>query len=299
VRFAVVVLLAACQRPGGGPSPQVPIEPAAAPAAPPALIATVDGAAPASAPTGEPVAITYVPVKVGDTRELGLKMHEVYDTSIDDGDKHMKRHQDSEHTYRVRQEVTALAAGHVKTVRATVLEAHEKIVMDGDPHEMDLLDGGYVVELGEHHQVSAKSSAGGDIASRELEELQLVFGIDSGDEPSLVRIVTAHPLRLHESVAMTDGEKQIYAEGPATKDPVALTLVDVSGGFATYQIDMTRTDSEGGMTSTQHLRERSRVRIATGQLVERIVVMNKTEDSSGMKQDERAKAELTFSIVPH
>lgn len=276
----------------------VPVEPESPPPAPPAAIETVDGVAPASAPSGDPVAITYAAVQVGDTRELGLRMHEIYDTAIDDGSNHVKRHQDSEHVYRVRQEVTALDGGHVKTVRATVLDAHEKIVMDGDPHERDLLGGTYVVELAAGHVADAKRANGDGIASREREELELLFGIDTGDEPPLVRILAGHPLRLHESVAMTDGEKEIYASGPATKDPVVLTLVDASGGFATYQIDMTRTDTAGGMTSTQHLRERSKVRIATGQLVERTVIMNKTDNSAGMVSDERAKAELTFALVP-
>jgi hypothetical protein len=297
-----VVVVVACRHAGDYGTPATvpePPQPRDSPASDPAIEA-VDGVAPASAPVGDPIAITYVPSKVGDARELTLHMAEVYDTVIDRG--RTKRHQVSDHTYRMREEITALDGARIKAVRATVHEAHESIVMDGDPHEQELLGGTYLVTM-EHgndarYRIRATHETGGDVASRELEELDLLFGIDSGDEPALVQIVGAHPLRLHETVTLSDADKQLYAHGPPAKEPISLALVDASGGFATYEIDLTRDDHGGDASEVVHVRERTRLRIATGQIVEQITVSNKSEHATGMDHDERAKAELTFSLVP-
>ena len=48
----------------------------------------------------------------------------------------------------MREEITALDGERVKTVRATVLEAHKRIVKDDQPNEMNLLDGTYIVDVG-------------------------------------------------------------------------------------------------------------------------------------------------------
>jgi hypothetical protein len=303
MKYALIVLLAACAH-AGSDAPSAPLVPLDRP--PPAepttatapTIEEVTGAAPASAPVGEPIAITFVAPKVGDTRNRSLHMHEVYDTKIDT----KVRHQDSDHTYSMQEQVTAIDGDHVKTMRTTVRGAHEHMVLDGEPHDDEILGGTYLVDVGGglqmHGSMSATKEGGGDANSREQEELGMLFSMDAGGENPIVKIVREHPLRLHESIALSDEEKQLYAGGQAIAEPIGLTLVEATGGMATYEVDVTRTDTMSGMTVTLKLRERSRFRIATGALVETVTVTNKTERSDGMSQDARARMELSFSLVP-
>lgn len=293
--WAIAIAAAACG-PTVAPAPVAPaavIDPgapgapgSAAPSpAPIAELADLVGGPPASSPRGEPIAIAFVPVKVGDARQRTESTIQRYDTTWSDG----VRHQVTQRWFRMREQIAALDAGRVASLQVDVDDAREQTTENGELESERLLEGQYIVGLhasASNDEVDVRHVPGREIDSREEEELATLFQLDRGDEPAIAQVVRAHPLRLGESIALDDAAKAILAHGAAMPEPIALTLVDVSHGAATYQVDVT--------TATSVLRYRYALALATGHLVAIVLDSSKHTVESGLTSDERAHVAVTF-----
>jgi len=158
----------------------------------------VEGSPPPSRPTGEPVQLAYVAPRpdASRVRTLTIVSSETRDTV----------RQISRYGYRLTEVASQLDRDKIAVLRITAHDARESIELDGKTNEQKLLWGTYDVDLTNKLSATRDRRA---VSTREQEEIAVVFGFDDGNESGTHQIARTHPLRVGESITLTDGEKEV------------------------------------------------------------------------------------------
>jgi hypothetical protein len=305
--LAVLIALAACKHGSGETIPAPPLDEiradarvAAAPAdAPPPLvemlglqIEPIADKPPASAPTGKPIAIKFVAAKVGATRTRTQTLAELFRTTESDGT--ISRLQETSTTFEIREEASAVANNRVKRMRATIGKAEEVIALDGQRITTPLLAGTYILDIGGilPEDIKAKpEDPNRRLGTREDEELATLYSLDAASTTPFHELVWMHPLRVGESIVLSDLEAKTLLHGDPAPAPITFSLRDVTDGIATYQFDAEfEVDGE-----QRKVRQRQRVRVATGQLVEVVDVMRAVELRDGRRHEHDRQLSARFA----
>lgn len=308
----LVAIAGGCTKAGGGSTgPLVPLDPTgngvvAEPepakvtptpgevALPDADVPELVGGAPASAPRGAPVAISFRAPKVGSVRTRTQKSTLLYAHDFEHEGERVSRRQITRNVFELREEVRAVDAGKVAKVRASVIDARESITLDGKVHGMPLLQGTYEVDVAGgvqmHGRMNATHESGREVGSRELEELGALFALDAGNETTLVALVRKRPLRLGEAIVLDDEAEQILL-GQAIPEALTLSLVEVTKGQATFQLDMGATQG----TETRAGRQRMTIDVATGRLVAMTLELASSKRDGADLDEQRSRTVVTFA----
>lgn len=281
--LVVIALVAGCRRAGETTKrPLVPLDEPMAPAEKAAAQPKVDmptpdqltdigGRPPPSAPVGDPIVLAWTPPHQGAVRVRTMTTVTVDESRSTNEGKQVDRRQVSRYGYRFTELASLVENGRIVEMHVTTHDARESVELDGKTREQLLLWGAYDVDvangIGEHGRIYATRDHR-EVEGREQEELGVVFGLDDGNESGMHQVARAHPLRVGESISLTDAEKQVYAGGPSVPDPIALTLVEVTDELVTLRIDA--TVDRGGGSAIRH-REVDRYRLSTGALVDKIL----------------------------
>jgi len=294
---SIVVVVAACKR-GGEPSTapmpslDVPADAAAGSAAgsPPSpqqslglVFEDLDGP-PVSTPAGAPVAIKFVPATVGAKRTRKHTHQALYHTVFTDG--HPERWQETRITFLLREEVLSVANKRVTQMGVNVDQAEEIIFADGERHVQKLLDGNYTVDIKGLLPRDIKMSATGrQMGTREEEELSMLLSADAANATPVHDLLRQHPLRVGEAVVLSVADQKTLLAGGTTPAKITFSLRKLADGIATYQLD-TQLETDG---DKRVVRQRYKVRVATGQLLEVLDATTTSEKNKYMISDTKTQ----------
>lgn len=144
--------------------------------------------------------------------------------------------QDSLTTFVLNERIDAVVSGRVPRMQIAVERAEEVLILGGRRIVQPLLRGTYDVEL-KGGKVTA-SQTGWHPGSREVEELSFLFHLDSSSPTPFHSLLATRRLRLGESVVLNSNEVKALLEGEPAPGPILFSLVDVSAGVATYQLNL-------------------------------------------------------------
>ena len=299
---AIIVMVAACKRGSDSstapmPSLDMPTDAAAGSAAGPPpppqkslglVFEELDGP-PVSAPVGAPVAIKFVPAAVGTKRTRKHTHQALYHTVFANGQP--DRWQETQITFVLREEVLAVANKRVTQMRVNVDKAEEIIVADGERNVKTLLDGTYTVDIKGLSPRDIKMSATGRrMGTREEEELSMLLSADAANSTPIHELLLQHALRVGEAVVLSVADQKALLAGGTSPAKITFSLRKLDDGIATYQLD-TQLETDG---DKRVVRQRYKVRITTGQILEVFDATTTFEKTKYMTSDTKTQTITQF-----
>jgi hypothetical protein len=200
------------------------------------------GDAPASHPSGDPIALPAPVVKSGDHERRRstsrFEQHYISGTTT--------RYQLTKRDFDLEVTVLAVDAGHASRLEVVTHKANESVALDDAPTDVPreegaLLDGTYTVSTGPsrelHDDTKVTRGPGMDVHGREQEELAGMLGDELRGGDPMADFMRAKQLRLGEVVTITEAEKKKLDAGtvPST---VTLALIAADPNRVTYQMDI-------------------------------------------------------------
>jgi hypothetical protein len=303
MRWVVVFfVVAACKRGADTstaprPSLDIPQDAAAGPSTPKPpptetlglVFEAIDGP-PVSAPVGAAVQLKFVPAAVGAKRtrtHIHVSLHHYLDheTKLD-------RLQEKQITFVMREEVQSVANNRVKRMGITVDQADELLVINGERHQMPLLQGVYTIDIGGQLPRDMKMRAvGRRMGTREEEELSMLMSGDAASTTPFHELVWQHPLRVGEAVVLTSDEMKTLLGDVVSPAVITYSLRKVEDGDATYQLDaLLEQDNEKRL-----IRQRYKLRVATGQVLEVMDATHSIESSKYGSRETKNQTTMRFA----
>ena len=318
MRLAAVVLLGACHSPPAAkePRPDLSQEPQVAPATPVAEAPSDPvvwpefprlAPAPASHPTGAPIAVPFTLPSVGDVERETIT--DTFEQHYVDGTT-TTRFQRTERNFDLGVTVLAVDADHPSKVEVTVDVATESIALASAPmatpnQVTTLLAGTYVVAAGkgggfERDEAVVSRPGGRRIEGREQEELGSLFGDTLRGGAPLVRFFKSKHLRIGEAVVLNDEAKHAVAAADPLPGTFTLSLASTSPTTVTYQLDVESAGAiPGSADGTFEMRLVGAVTFdrATGRELEQRDQTHKIERHGTSVDDTFTSNRLRFEIV--
>ena len=167
---------------------------------------------PASAPSGEPIVISWRDSTVGETRTRDVSHRALYSNAwgTDRTRQRTVRH------FRVAERSGAVAAGRPTRLDVTVESGQETVESDGPKRPETLIAGEYRIALVDGRVEVSRAGTGFPIGDREREELEGLYAGWLGSGSTLLRVVQGRSLRVGEVVELSGDEHALAAGGVAT-----------------------------------------------------------------------------------
>jgi hypothetical protein len=244
---------------------------------------------PASSPNGPVVHVKFEPPVVGATRRRTQTQIELRRDL--DLDSKAVRLQETSTTFVLHENIAAVSADRARRIEVTVDTAEEVLVLDGRRQVTPLLAGTYVVDVGGLLPENMKMTSPGRVmGTREKEELSAIASLDSGSAMPIHDLVRLHPLRMGEAVVLTDSEVTTFLAGDKTPGTITFSLREETDGVAVYQLD-TAFETYG---ERREVRQRFKMRVATGKIVEMLDATHSTDGSATWSNDTKTQRLVRF-----